>query len=269
MRCPCSGGKLSDPAVWQQTAAFEENFPTLASRGKFLDTYKLWSAYPENYLTTDKKGFYDPDIAIVDVDGTRAMELRVVSGKTNGTGRPSGATPEPRLLGPKKDGYTRGERIEGRFKLAKPGPGGHLVPLGWPRLNSNWPKFGEPDYVEIGTDGAPKVGGWFHVQNGGSSGEGQVRLLSDVSALDWFVVTAERIPGKSYRWYVNGKLYRQVLSPGLTPAAADKAVTIVLASPYDIPLYDLRWPIQFESKGTSQTNDVIVLVDHWSCWELV
>jgi hypothetical protein len=60
-----------------------------------------------------------------------------------------------------------------------------------------------------------------------------------------------------------------VLSPGLTPAAADKAVTIVLASPYDIPLYDLRWPIQFESKGTSQTNDVIVLVDHWSCWELV
>jgi hypothetical protein len=24
--------------------------------------------------------------------------------------------------------------------------------------------------------------------------------------LDWFVVTAERIPGKSYRWYVNGKI---------------------------------------------------------------
>jgi hypothetical protein len=48
--------------------------------------------------------------------------------------------------------------------------------------------------------------GWFHVQNGGSSGQGQVRLHSDVSMLDWFVVTAERIPGKSYRWYVNGKI---------------------------------------------------------------
>jgi hypothetical protein len=121
--------------------------------------------------------------------------------------------------------------------------------------------------VEIGTDGAPKVGGWFHVQNGGSNGEGQVRLLSDVSALDWFVVTAERIPGKSYRWYVNGKLYKQVLSPGLTPTEAEKAVTTVLAAPYDIPLYELRWPIQFESKGTAQTNDVIVLVDHSSLWE--
>jgi hypothetical protein len=27
------------------------------------------------------------DIAVVDVDGTRCMELRVVSGKTNGTGK--------------------------------------------------------------------------------------------------------------------------------------------------------------------------------------
>jgi len=35
--------------------------------------------------------------------------------------------------------------------------------------------------------------------NGGCSGEGQVRLSSDVSMLDWFVVTAERMPGKSYR----------------------------------------------------------------------
>jgi hypothetical protein len=38
--------------------------------------------------------------------------------------------------------------------------------------------------------------GWFHVQNGGSSGQGQVRLQSDVSMLDWFVVTAERIPAR-------------------------------------------------------------------------
>lgn len=255
----------------EEKASFEENFPTLASRGAFLDAYKMWSAYPENYLSTDKKGFYDPDnIAVVDVNGTRAMELRVVSGKTNGTGRPSGATPEPRLLGPKRDGYTTGERIEIRCKLHKPGPGGHFVPLGWPRRNSDWPKNGEPDYIEIGTGGAPKVGGYFHVQNGGSSGEGQVKLSSDVSALDWFVVTAERIPDKSYRWYVNGVLVEQVLAPGgVAKTEEEEAVTTVLKAPYNIPLYELRWPIQFESKGTSQTNDVIVLVDHWSLWTMV
>ena len=45
--------------------------------------------------------------------------------------------------------------------------------------------------------------------------------------LDWFVVTTERIPGKSYRWYVNDKLYKQVLAPGLVPTEAEKAVTAV------------------------------------------
>jgi hypothetical protein len=35
-----------------------------------------------------------------------------------------------------------------------------------------------------------------------------------------------------------------------------------------VPNY-LRWPIQFESKGTAQTNDVIVAIDHWSLWERV
>ena len=89
---------------------------------------------------------------------------------------------------------------------------------------------------------------WFHVQNGGWSGHGQVRLQSDVSMLDWFVVTAERIPGKSYRWYVNGKLYKQVLAPGGVPKEEEKAVTTVLSAPYNISLYELRWPIQFESK---------------------
>jgi hypothetical protein len=43
----------------------------------------------------------------------------------------------------------------------------------------------------------------------------------------------------------------------------------VLSSPYNIPLYELRSPIQFQSKGTAQTNDVIVLVDHWSLWERI
>ena len=57
-------------------------------------------------------------------------------------------------------------------------------------------------------------------------------------------------PGKSYRWYVNGKLYKQVLAPGGVPKDSEKAVTTVLSAPYNIPLYELRWPIQFESKGS-------------------
>ena len=89
-----TGRTLGDPAVWKQQASFQENFPTLAPRGQFLSIYKMWSAYPTHYLTTDKQGFYDPkNIAVVDVDGIRCMELRVVSGKNNGTGKPSGATP--------------------------------------------------------------------------------------------------------------------------------------------------------------------------------
>jgi hypothetical protein len=202
-------------------------------------------------------------------DGVRCMELRVVSAKNNGTTMPSGANPQPRLYGPQKDGYTTGERSQIRCKLYKPGPGGHFVPLGWPRLNSNWPAYGEPDMIEIDTDGSPTVGGWFHVENGGSSGEGQVKLASTVSLLDCVVVTAERIPGKSYRWYVNDKLCKQVLAPGLVPAEADSAVTTVLSKPYNIPLHELRQQLQFETKGTSQTNDVIVLADHWSLWDRV
>ena len=54
-----------------------------------------------------------------------------------------------------------------------------------------------------------------------------------------------------------------------TPKPEEAGVTKVLSSPYTVPLDYLRWPIQFESKGTSQTNDVIVAVDHWSLWEPV
>jgi hypothetical protein len=144
------------------------------------------------------------------------------------------------------------------------------VPLGWPPNNADWPQDGEPDYVEFDPNSSTNtVRGWLHVQNGGSSGQGQVELLSDVNANQWFVLTAERMPGKSYRWYVNGKLYKQVLAPGLAPKAEEAAVTKVLASPYTVPLDYLRGPLQFESKGTSQTNDVIVAIDPWSIWEPV
>jgi hypothetical protein len=57
---------------------------------------------------------------------------------------------------------------------------------------------------------------------------------------------------KSHRWYVNGKLYRQVLASGGVPKDDETAVTTVLSAPHNIPLYELRWPLQFESKGTGQ-----------------
>jgi hypothetical protein len=41
-----------------------------------------------------------------------------------------------------------------------------------------------------------------HAGAGRSSGQGQVELVSDLNANQWFVITAKRIPGKSYRWYV-------------------------------------------------------------------
>ena len=56
----------------------------------------MWGAYPTHYLTTVKQSFYDPaNIAVVDVDGVRAMELRAVSGRTNGKGKASRARSTP------------------------------------------------------------------------------------------------------------------------------------------------------------------------------
>ena len=209
-----TGRTLGDPALWRQQASFEENFPTLAPRGQFLNIYKMWSAYPTNYVSTDKLGIYDPyNIEVVELDGQKVMQVRVVSGKTNGRGKPSGACPQARW-GTQGDGRTNGERIQMRAKVVQTGPGGHFVPFGWPPNNADWPQDGEPDYVEFDPNSSSNsVRGWFHVQNGGSSGQGQVELVSDVNANQWFVVTAERIPGRSYRWYVNGKLYKQVLAP--------------------------------------------------------
>ena len=54
-----------------------------------------------------------------------------------------------------------------------------------------------------------------------------------------------------------------------TSTDAEKAVTTVLQAPYTVPLHELRQQLQFETKGAGQTNDVIVLVDHWSLWERV
>ena len=92
-------------------------------------------------------------------------------------------------------------------------------------------------------------------RDAGSNGEGELRLTSSVPASAWFTVGHQRIAGKSYKWMVNSKVVKTI-------NASD------LKSPYGIPNHPLRWPIQLETKGTSQTNDVVVLVDWWTIWGL-
>lgn len=80
-------------------------------------------------------------------------------------------------------------------------------------------------------------------------------MSSKVPVTSWFTVGHERLPGKSYKWTANGQVVKTVNHSDLK-------------SPYDIPLHAFRWPLQFETKGTSQTNDLIMLVDWWTIWQL-
>jgi hypothetical protein len=69
-----TGGVSSvDTTRWNVSTVFQENFSNLANKGEFLGKYSKWSAYPTNYLVTDKQGYYDPgQISVKDitVDGT-------------------------------------------------------------------------------------------------------------------------------------------------------------------------------------------------------
>jgi hypothetical protein len=65
------------------------------------------------------------------------------------------------------------------------------------------------------------------------------------------------------------RLRHKRLPPALRRRPEEAGVTTVLKAPYTLPLDYLRWPIQFQSNGTAQTNDVIVAVDHWSLRERV
>jgi hypothetical protein len=190
-------------------------------------SYVNWSAYPPGYNSTDKHGYYDPGRASVikTAEGGTALQLRLVSGKSNSNGRPSGVCVQAAPGG--KELFTNGEMVEGRFCLLKPGPGGHFVPLGWPEKDTDWPAWGEPDYLEIDTNPTATVGGFLHVENGGPNGEGQVTLSSKVPATAWFTVGHQRIPGKSYKWMVNGQVVKTINSSDLK-------------SPYGIPNHPLR-----------------------------
>jgi hypothetical protein len=130
-----------------------------------------------------------------------------------------------------------GRLIPAHLAIAEPESVGGVVPLGWPPNNADWPVDGEPAYVEIDPNsGSTTMRGGSTSRTVDRSGQGQLELVSDVNANQWFVVTAERIPGNSYRWCPNGKLYKQILGPGLTPKPEEAAVTKVLS-----PRTTFRW----------------------------
>jgi hypothetical protein len=142
------------------------------------------------------------------------------------------------------------------------------MPLGWPPNNADRRQDGEPDYVEFDPEQrqqhrprlASRAERWM--ERTGPSGAGQRRQRQPVVRPHRRAHPRQELP-------LVCKWEAQVLAPGLTPKPEEADVTNVLASPYTVPLGYLRWPIQFESRCTSQTNDVIVAIDHWSLWEPV
>lgn len=278
---PPSGGFAGrtdgDSSVWK-SAVFAEDFPNECGNGAFAQTYKMWDVYPFGWFDTSKKGVYDPNnlSVVTRADGRRVLQQMVVpsaQARAYNDGRttkkyPGGCVAQPKF-GSNGVGQTTGERIQVCFKLEQQADG-HYVPLGWVINDGDWPAWGEPDYIEIDTGNNPTIGGWFHVENGGENGEGQVELKSDVRAGDGFhVVTHERIPGKSYRWFVDGKLYKVILPPGGRAASGEESVTTVLSGNYNIPKHALRWPLQLETNGKDPAKPVLVHVDWMTIQELV
>lgn len=242
-----------DPARWK--VAFQDDFRTLAPEGTFLDRYAdRWAAYPREFLTTSKQGYYDPDrISVIDTPvGRRVMQCRLVPGASNPDGRPSGCAPQPKINGSETTG-TRVEKGEMRIKVAKTAPGWHAANLGWPLDDDNWPRYGEPDVFETDLTGEATVGAFLHVQNGGSNGEGQVSFTSTTPITRWFTVGWERRPSKYFAWFVNGVEQKRVTAAGL-------------ADPYEIPSHRLRWVLQLEDNGNWPIHESRVWYDWFTLW---
>ncbi len=251
---PGAGGTIITPDFpgrpnWdldKWTTVFEDNFPVLAPEGgAFLKTYSKWSAYPNHYLTTNRKGYYEPNnLSVVDTpEGQRVLQCRLVPGSYNSSHRPSGTAACPRF-GSQGDGRTLNERLSLRIRVTKFADNWHAANLGWPLKDSDWPEKGEDDIWEGSLTRGSKVGGYLHVQNGGSNGERQVSLSSDITIDDWFVVTRERFAGKSYKWFVNGKQYGETVTK-------------------DVPNDFFRWVLQLEPQvgGSSPQAEAIVQYD--------
>jgi len=260
---PMTGLNLGDTNVWG-APMFQEDFPTLSSTGQFATIYKQWTVYPKGWPDTSKKGIYDPArITVVDTPDGRVLRQQVT---VNADGTFGGCVLQPDF-GASGVGYATTVRYSERVKLVQQDQGHHVL-LGWPAVDSDWPtKSGEPDHYEYDTFNNPTINGWLHVIGATTGQDHQVQLSSDVKAYDAFhVVTVEQVAGKSYRRYIDGKLYNVVLSPGQTLTAADNAAPYhtVLPSGYSVPGADpLRICKQLESNGNKPTGSGVIVDTDW------
>jgi hypothetical protein len=243
-----------DTARWNATPVFQENFPNLANKGEFLGKYSKWSAYPTNYLVTDRQGYYDPgqiSVKDVTVDGVtkRVMDCELRPKSMNGyQNMPSGCAPEPRGI------VTKGEIVEVCFRTTDNDPAYHMANLGWPLRNEDWPEFGEPDFIEMDLGGT--IGAWFHLWMA-TTGSDQIGFKTGTSTANFHVVRHERIPPRPgvsepwrYKWFVDGVQQ--------TPTNIDYwknngyIHTDGKTIKKRVPEREYRWVLQNETKGQSQ-----------------
>jgi hypothetical protein len=83
-----------------------------------------------------------------------------------------------------------------------------MANLGWPLNNSDWPEFGEPDFIELDLGGT--IAAWFHLWQA-TAGNDQIEFKTGTTTAGLHVVRHERIPPRPgvsepwrYRWFVDG-----------------------------------------------------------------
>lgn len=187
----------------------EDAFTTLAAEGQFLSTYKTWSAYPTNYLTTNgqsngaQKGdhYGVNNLSVADRDGVRALICRMIPKALSSDGHNIGAAPFPLWDNGLGKARSRSMRVEMRVRIPNQVPGWHPANLMW-FDDESWPGGGENDFWEQSTPGT--IGAFFH-NAGATSGGDQVHFESGISPADWHVITAEFISGTSYKMFVDGR----------------------------------------------------------------
>lgn len=216
---PGAGGTIITPSgfkgrstnvdpMWKK--AFEDDFPYLAPEGGFLGTYNKWNAYPNYYFTTNadpSKGgngdhYETKNLSVIDTpDGVRALNCHLLPKSMTPDGKNWGAAPYPNFDIGLGNARAKNIKVELRFRVAKLVPKWHLANLLW-FDDIPWPGGGEDDFLELDTDGT--IGAWFHYF-GAKTGGDQIRLESGIRPDDWHVVGFERIGGKSWKLFVDGK----------------------------------------------------------------
>lgn len=228
-----------DPKVWELW--FEDDFPALASEGQFLKQYGKWLAYPSNYITTSKKGYYEPNnISVIDTpDGQRAMQCRLVPGSMNKDGKPSGCAPYPAMV--------RGVDMawEQEFMILDADDDWHMANLTWP-ISERWPFDGENDFAEMNLGGT--LGAFFHHYRATSGGD-QTHFSTNIRPDTWVRVGFEVIGGQYMKWFVNG----QQVGPTVP---ADK-----------VPTVDHRIVLQLEDNDGKPTKVARVLYNYVTAWK--